>query len=212
MGRSHLPEKGYLTIDELLAAIDGENGQGCRRLYDTYRHRFEVSPGSSHNHQCWPGGYIDHVVDAMNTGSKVYDLYHSLRPLPFPKSDVLLIVFLHDLEKSFRYTEEDGTPVQNPVFVAKEELEIFKRDLIAHFGITLTPQQSNALEFVEGIRDHKYRRDARVMGELAVLCHIADLTSARLWYNHLLPYGDPWQGARRVNPQASNIVLPSEWY
>src|SRR5436190_24317867 len=108
MGITHSPQEKshYLTIDQLLANIEGVNGEGCRRLYDTYRHRFEVSPGSSHNHQHWPGGYIDHVVDAMNIGAKVYDLYNSLRLLPFSKSDVLLIVFLHDLEKPFRYTKE----------------------------------------------------------------------------------------------------------
>jgi hypothetical protein len=205
-------ENRYQTIDELLAAIEGTNGEACRQLYETYRHRFEVSPGSSHNHQHWPGGYIDHVTDAMNIGSQVYNLYNSLRPLPFSKSDVLLIVFLHDLEKPFRYTEEDGTPIEKPAFIEKEELEAFKRGLIDEFGIELTPQQSNALEFVEGIRDHKYQRNARVMGELAVVCHIADLTSARLWYNHPLAEDDPWQGAKRVNAKAADVVLPSEWY
>ncbi|HEU5122183.1 MAG TPA: hypothetical protein VFT59_05030 [Candidatus Saccharimonadales bacterium] len=205
-------ENSYFTIDELLAAIDDPNGEDCRRLYAMYRRRFEMSPGSSHNHQAWPGGYIDHVVDAMNIGYKVYDLYNSLRPLPFSKSDVLLIVFLHDLEKPFRYTNEDGTLVETPVFLEKEQLEEFKRQLITQAGITLTPQQSNALEFVEGIRDHKYRKDARVMSELAVICHIADLTSARLWFNHPLAVGDPWPGAQRQHPAAAGFVLPSEWY
>jgi len=206
------PERNhYLSIDALLGAIEGPNGEACRRLYDTYRHRFEASPGSSHNHQAWPGGYLDHVVDAMNIGGSVYDLYDSLRPLPFSKSDVYLIVFLHDLEKPFRYTAEDGTLVPEPPRVEKAELEAFKRDLIAESGIELTSQQANALEFVEGIRDDKYRKDARVMGELAVVCHIADLTSARLWYNHPLPAnGDPWQGAQRLSPAAGDIVLPSE--
>src|SRR5688572_23699795 len=198
MEREQSPDaNNYLPISELLAQIEGPNGEGCRRLFETYQHRFEVSPGSSHNHQHWPGGYRDHVGEAMNIGAQVYDLYNSLRPLPFTKSDVLLIVFLHDLEKPFRYTDEDGTLIENPTPADKEKLEAFKRNLISEFGIQLSPQQSNALEFVEGIRDHKYRKDRRVMGELAVICHIADLTSARLWFNHPLPSDDPWQGSIR---------------
>lgn len=212
-GPSDLKEQSsYLPIADLLNAIEGPNGDACRRLYEDMRARFEISPGSSHNHQAWPGGYVDHITDAMNIGAQVYHLYNSLRPLPFPLSDVLLIVFLHDLEKPYRYTDVNGTEIPNPPRQSKDELERFKLGIMTQYGIELTPQQANALEFVEGIRDHKYSNQERRMGELAVICHIADLTSARLWFNHPLPTDDPWQGSQRINPAAQDTTLPSEWY
>jgi len=201
----------YFDIDTLLGMIDGDNGEACRRIYDDFKDEFNTAPGSSHNHQAWPGGYVDHVTDAMNVGLSVYNLYNERRPLPFSASDVLLIVYLHDLEKPFKYTYSEGrVSEKREEFPDKASGESFKRDLIKRYGIQLTPMQDNALEFVEGIRDHKYQRGKRVMGELAVVCHIADLTSARLWYNHPLADDDPWSGSIRQNPDANEIVLPSE--
>lgn len=202
----------YYTIEELLDMIEGSNGEACRRIYADHKEGFEAAPGSRHNHQYWPGGYIDHVTDAMNIGLHVYDSYNNLRPLPFSASDVLLIVYLHDLEKPFVYKmQNDGSVDINPELTEKAAREAFKRDFIDQYGIELSPLQDNALEFVEGIRDHKYKNTSRVMGELAVVCHIADLTSARLWYNHPSSENDPWNGAKRRNPAAHDITLPSEF-
>ncbi len=77
-------------------------------------------------------------------------------------------------------------------------------EVMAEYGIELDAQQANAMHYVEGIRDSEYTNQARLMGELAALCHCADTLSARMWYNHPLPESqDPWQGAARVNPIAT---------
>lgn len=201
----------YFTIESLLDMIEGENGEACRRIYAVLKDEFSAAPGSSHNHQAWPGGYVDHVTDAMNVGLSVFELYNERRPLPFTASDVLLIVYLHDLEKPFKYTYADNSVNEKrEQFPDKSAGEVFKRELIEKYGIQLNDMQDNALEFVEGIRDHKYQRGKRVMGELAVVCHIADLTSARLWYNHPLANDDSWSGSKRQNAGATEITLPSE--
>lgn len=212
MSETISPSPEYYNIDELLEMIEGENGDACRRIYDDLKDKFISATGSSHNHQAWPGGYLDHVTDAMNIGLSVYHLYNDRRPLPFSASDVLLIVYLHDLEKPFKYRYlADGSIETSADFPDKATGEQQKYALIEQYDIRLSDMQANALEFVEGIRDHKYQRGRRVMGELAVICHIADLTSARLWYNHPLADGDPWKGSRRNNPAASEITLASEF-
>ena len=205
-------EKPYYDAETLLGMIEGSNGDACRRMHSDFIDKFVAAPGSRHNHQYWPGGYYDHVTEVMNLGLTVYDTYNSRRPLPFSASDVLLIVYLHDLEKPFVYTyNEDGSIDKNLALLEKADREAFKKKMIDEYGIELSPMQDNALEFVEGMRDHKYKNTARVMGELAVVCHIADLTSARLWYNHPLAENDPWSGSVRINPAARDITLPSEF-
>jgi hypothetical protein len=208
----HHEKQPYYDIDTLLGMIEGGNGEACRQMHEDFRDKFLASPGSRHNHQYWPGGYIDHVTDAMNVGLTVYETYNDRRPLPFSASDVLMIVYLHDLEKPFVYTyNEDGSVDKNPELLEKSAREAFKRNLIDEYGFEFTPMQDNALEFVEGIRDSKYSNTSRVMGELAVLCHIADLTSARLWYNHPLAENDSWIGSKRQNPAAADVTLASEF-
>ena len=201
----------YYSLPELLRQIPGPNGDACRRMYEDYRELFEAAPGSSHNHQAWPGGYVDHVTDAMNTVSVLYDALCAARPLPFDKADALLVIFLHDLEKPFKFSfDAEGNLVDNPAIPDKAARAAKRLEVMAEYGIELGALQANALYFVEGIRDSEYTNRARLMGELAALCHSADVLSARMWYNHPLPTGqDPWQGAARVNPVAT-LMIESE--
>lgn len=201
----------YLNLDELLSLIPGSNGEVVRRLYDNYKNLFEAAPGSSHNHQAWPGGYIDHVTDAMNISLVLYDTFQTIRPLPFSRSDPPFIMFLHDLEKPFKYTiDDDGNLTDNPAIPDKKARAAVRDKIMSDYGIKLDAQQSNAMRYVEGIRDSEYTNEARIMGELATICHMADTASARLWYNYPLAESDPWRRAKRVNPKAANFVLESE--
>jgi len=63
-------------------------------------------------------------------------------------------------------------------------------------GIALTAAQENALRYVEG-ESHEYSNRHRTMGPLAAFCHLCDVTSARIWFDHPLTEHDPWTGARR---------------
>ncbi|HSX44194.1 MAG TPA: hypothetical protein VLE69_02765 [Candidatus Saccharimonadales bacterium] len=203
----------YKDLDALLEEVPGTNGAACWAIYEDYQKLFETAPGSSHNHQTWPGGYADHVTDAMNIVSGLYDtLAATGRSLPFTKADALLVIFLHDLEKPFKFKiDEDGTLTDNPDIPDKQARAAKRLEVMAKYGIQLDEQQANAMKYVEGIRDDEYTPEARVMGELAALCHCADVLSARLWYNYPLPEGqDEWSSNGRTNSSAASFVLRSE--
>ena len=73
---------------------------------------------------------------------------------------------------------------------------------IAFAGITareiiLTPEEENGMKYVEGEFDD-YSNRRRAMGPLAALCHLADVTSARIGFDHPLDKNDSWVGARRI--------------
>jgi hypothetical protein len=127
--------------------------------------------GSTHNHQAWDGGYLDHVAEVMNIAVRLYADLTAMRQLPFTLSDALIVLYLHDLEKPF--TGSLGLP--------KQERREFRDALIVTHGIELSPIQQNALTYVEVEFD--YTNTERKMGELACFCHICDVLSARLWYD-----------------------------
>ncbi|MEB3340037.1 hypothetical protein, partial [Okeania sp.] len=79
--------------------IDKPNGSKCLQLLEENRQLFQTVRGSTHNHQAWVGGYIDHIQEVMNIAYSFYHHLNGLRTLPFSLSDVLLVTFLHDLEK-----------------------------------------------------------------------------------------------------------------
>ena len=160
----------YLTIHELLKLIPGS--EPLERILSDHRDRVFKAPGSSHNHQAWEGGYVDHVQETMNTARWLYD--SCPRKLPFELADALVVLFLHDIEKPWK----DGMQ-----FKTKEARRIFRGALIAEYGIRLWPEQENALRYVEGVPDSEYTPGERTMGELAAFCHMCDIASARIWHD-----------------------------
>lgn len=195
MGKS--PDR--LTIEELVELIDEPNRSACKRLLVENRTLFEKARGSTHNHQTWDGGYIDHVTDGMNFGFHFYPFMASFgRPLPFSLSDALLVFFLHDLEKPWRIQVLPSGEVTNREGLAtKEEFKQFREAKLVEYGFTLTPAQMNGLTYVEG--EYKdYSSLYRVMNELAAFCHAIDNLSARLWYDYPKAQGDEWAGAGRL--------------
>lgn len=91
----------YLSFRECIDLIP--NGTVLVNLVASNFDRILKAPGSSHNHQAWEGGYADHVAETMNIACQLYFMFDDLRGLPFVLSDPLVVMFLHDLEKPWKY-------------------------------------------------------------------------------------------------------------
>jgi hypothetical protein len=69
----------WLTIEENIDCIDEPHRSVCHRILEDNRQLFETVQGSTHNHQAWPGGYIDHITDGMNYCRHLYDFNAAFR-------------------------------------------------------------------------------------------------------------------------------------
>lgn len=204
-----MPE--YSELPAMIAMIDEPNRTACLRLWEDNRELFRQAPGSSHNHQAWTGGYQDHITEAMNLWLLLYGAFEStgrLDQLPeherFSRSDGLLVLFWHDVEKLWTCVLEDGAPVsagsgklvRKPEFASKIVRKQLAEAKIRHYGVVLNPSLRNALDYVEGIRDSDYSPDDRRMLPLAALCHACDMLSARAFYGFPLAADDAWGAIR----------------
>lgn len=188
----------YFSVEELIGMIDPLYRESCLKILSENRALFQVVQGSKHNHQAWPGGYFDHVQEIMNTARVLYEAMNTLRPLPFSLSDVLVVTFFHDIEKPWKYERgEDGQLREIESLCSKVAQHEFRARKLAEYGITLTSVQQNGLRYVEG-ESVDYSGWERRMEPLATLCHMADVASARLWFDHPLIQDDPWEGAQRI--------------
>lgn len=194
----------YLTFNELFDLM--EDSDKYERIFFESKGIMVEAAGSSHNHQAWEGGYLDHVVETMNIACQQFLWMSRARKLPFTRSEALQVMFLHDLEKPWKYTKQGTIHVGDvglfspederfnwralPV-KTKEERKAFRAAVIKHYGIKLSEEQDNALEYVEGVPDSKYTPGERTMGELAAFCHCCDIISARLWHDRgqKVPHG-----------------------
>ena len=193
----------YLTIDALVELIDEPACSSAKNILQDNRALFERSRGSTHNHQTWNGGYIDHVTDGMNYARHLYAMTTSIgRPLPFTLSDALLIFFLHDLEKPWRIlVQQSGVAINRPGLDTKKAFKSFREMKLAEYNLVLTPDQFNGLTYVEG-EGVDYKSTERVMNELAAFCHMVDVWSARIAFSYPAPSGhDEWLGAERIRSQ-----------
>ncbi|MDB4984490.1 MAG: hypothetical protein JWM20_669 [Patescibacteria group bacterium] len=163
-------------ITELINLINEPNRSRCSQLLADYSERFALAPGSKTKHQAWPGGYLDHVAEIMNLAKILYETTSSIRQLPFSLGSAILVLFLHDLEKPFKYVEptmhfQDDTAKEN-----------FISDMIARYSIKLSDDEQNALKYIHG-EGHDYNSNTRVQGPLAAFVHICDTWSARIWFD-----------------------------
>lgn len=170
--------------------IDEPSCSACHRILANNWELFRETPGSSHNHQNWPGGYFDHIREVMNIAVALYGFLSSIRPLPFSLSDLLLVLFLHDIEKPWKYGH-------GLLLHTKKERHEFRMKKLAEYSVVLTPDQENGMYYVEG-EGEDYSNTQRVMGSLACVAHMCDIASARLWFDHPA-VDDTWCGAKRVN-------------
>lgn len=178
--------------------IDELNRSACFRILTENRKLFQTVQGSTNNHQNWPGGYFDHVQEIMNIAVVLYERLSSIRPLPFSLSDLLLVVYLHDVEKPWKYElRDDGQLHHKATMQNKEDHQRFRMAKLTEYGVVFTPKQENGMKYAEGeLNDYSNRR--RVMGPLACVAHMCDVASARLWFDHPMEEIDPWLGAKRI--------------
>jgi hypothetical protein len=205
----------YLALGEFYAIM--ANGDKLKQIVEDHWDKIKAAPGSSNNHQAWPGGYLDHVIETLNIARWLYQTCP--REFPFNLSAALEVMFLHDLEKPWKhaprqepqctcghsrerhwdegcimcgsegkkkcslYVEVVPRHAREFAFMDKKERRQFRTDLIQKFGIDLTPEQNNALRYVEGVPDNEYTSDERTMNELAGFCHCCDIFSARVWHD-----------------------------
>jgi hypothetical protein len=172
----------YYNLEDLIKMIDEPNQSICLKILEENLTLFQTAQGSSHNHQAWQGGYADHIEDVMNISVVIYKQLDVLRPLPFSLSDVLLVLFLHDIEKPWKYEIVDGSLRIKTELIEKEAQKEFRSRKLKEYGISLTTDQENGMKYVEG--EYKdYSSHHRAMNPLAALCHLADVTSARIWFD-----------------------------
>lgn len=187
------------SLDQLIDLIDKKQRDTIKQILVDNQELFRVAHGSSHNHQNWPGGYLDHVTECMNLAADFYMLLNSKRKLDFTLSEALVVLFLHDIEKPWRYrlNEESGQLETIPEMLDKPARAQNRNQTIASYGLVLNTRQLNAMKYVEGELDD-YTPSRRMMWPLAAFCHLCDVWSARGWPNFPATYNDPWLGAKRI--------------
>ena len=129
-------------ISKYLNILQGDNREGCKRMWNYFIEKCNTAKGSSHNHQYWEGGYFDHIKEIMDYAEILYNSMSKYRTLPFTLSDAILILFLHDIEKPIKY----GTNLSVSHMSNHEIRDMLMKD----YCISLSEYQLNGLNYKIG--------------------------------------------------------------
>lgn len=176
---SILQDERYANLEELIDMIEEPNRSACKRIYLENKSIFKQSKGSSVKHQAWEGWYLDHVRDIMNIAIELHGNLSKHRPLHFSLSDALLILFLHDLEKPWKYA---GNEQQKAELRGFQDYKDFIKSKIIEYWFQLTDEHWNGLKYVHG-EWSDYDPKVRIQWPLAAFVHICDTISARIWFD-----------------------------
>lgn len=168
----------HITVleDYIVNYVEPNLATKCILLIREHHERIFKSKGSKTKHQAWDGGFSEHLVETFQIAVPLYDMMNDRRKLPFSISDVIFVLFIHDLEKPFKYVE----PIQK---ITPSMVKGFIMHLLAEFRIELTPEQLNALIYIHG-EGEDYNPNERVQLPLAAFVHACDVLSARVWFDY----------------------------
>lgn len=175
-----LEKEKYYTFEEIINIIDEPNRTSCKNIYTDNKEIFEKAKWSTLKHQSWEWWYLDHIMEISNIAIKLYKTLSIWnRKFDFTLSDALLTLFLHDLEKPWKYAWNEKQ---------KKELESFPdykdfiKSKVKQYWFLLTDEHLNALKYVHWEWDD-YDPNLRVQWPLWAFIHICDTISARIWFN-----------------------------
>ena len=83
--------------------FEGKRKDQLKSMYESFAERMMLAPASGieHFHNCFAGGYVDHVLRVMDCSEKLHDLWSSMGAdmSNYTKEELMFCALNHDLGK-----------------------------------------------------------------------------------------------------------------
>lgn len=154
------------------------------KLYDDLEEKLRNNPASIKYHHNYPAGLYVHTLEVMQFALDIFETYKEKFINYFTRDDVILVTFIHDLEKVTKYKKNpsQNTNGFNWTYFLYNYSKLDMNDtaevvsIIARYNIFLDDIHLNAITLHHG----GWSVDKGKMKELAALLHIADLLSCNI--------------------------------
>jgi len=160
--------------------------------YYTLKDKIDFYPSARKYHHWWRAGWGDHTAQVMELGISLYKTASSYEEIKdFNIDDVVLVSFVHDLDKLWRY-ELLKEPKSNQLFEYRKDIPPYAENSKAvaecfRNGIQLTDKHIEAIDHHHGGYSFDlssvYSKGTS-MTTLSVILNSADMLSYYLWGNN----------------------------
>jgi len=197
MGKQDTEAQWKLLMSIIDKYIESPRKELLIKMYEELSERVLTAPASSHSerHNCFPGGYIDHVNRVVKCAIKLYDTWTSLGSdnTKYTLEEVVFAAINHDLGKIGSKTLEYYIPndsrwhvERGQIYKINPKLNFMKvpdRSLftLQEFGVAVTENEFLAIKLHDGLYgkgNESYlmagSADFALKTDLPILIHHAD--------------------------------------
>ena len=200
-----------------------ERREGLLKMYETLKDKIITAPASGieHFHNCFPGGYVDHVLRVKDCAINIYDLWENMGAniSNYTKEELLFVALNHDLGKIGDLDHDHYIP--NPSeWHRKNQGKIYSTNpdiihmsvphrglwLLQEHGIKVSKNEMIAILVHDGTYDDanstylkSYLPERSLRTNLPIIIHHADHMASRIEYEN-------WEkvGTKQIKPNFTN--------
>ena len=182
-----------MEIIDFLELTDDKYKENLLKLYNDIKNSLQTMPAAIRHHHSEFGGLYRHILEVIKISVCLFENFkNSLQKRNIEKSDVILVSFIHDLEKvnkyklnknydpSLKYTKgykETEFGINYDIISTNDTAKVTQ--ICAKYGIILSDNHINAITYHHG----GWSVDAQyaTLHPLAAILHSADLISSTLF-------------------------------
>ena len=193
--------------------FEGDRKDRLLQMYEQLKDRMMFAPasGTEHFHSCYPGGYVQHVLNIVNLVKDIKDMWYNNGAYmdDYTEEELVFAALHHDLGKvgdlsNDNYIANDSEwhrKNQGKIYVTNPELQYMTAPdrgiwILNQFGIKISLNEMLGIKLADGMYDDgnikyfkTYSKDTTLKSNLPYIIHHADMTTTRIEYEQWL-YSD----------------------
>ena len=204
------PEQLQSNWDKLIELIEetfeGERKEKLLEMYEHFKDRIMFAPasGQEHFHNCFPGGYVEHILNIVHYSKEFYKVWKDNGAYvdDYTEEELVFAALHHDLGKAGTLTEDHYIPnpsewhrknqgknyTNNPdlKFMTPPDRGIW---ILNQFGIKMTENEYIGIKLTDGMYDEgniqylkSFAPEKKLKSNMQHILHQADMTTTRIEY------------------------------
>ena len=223
-----LKENWDNLINLVSETFSGERKEKLLKMYNYFEDRMMFSPasGTAHFHNCFIGGYVEHILHITNIAKKLFSMYRELDAhIDYTEEEVIFAALHHDLGKVGDLNNDYYVPNDSKWHIENQG-KYYKRGkdlnfmtvtdraiyLLNHFGVSMTENEYLALRLTDGMYEEanktylmQYLDENKVKSNISILLHQADMLASRIEYENW-----KYQDDKNLKPESVKIINKQE--
>ena len=202
--------------DKLISIIeDTFNGDRKQKLLDMYNYfqdRMMLSPASGHEHfhSCYPGGYVQHILNIVHYTKQFYKIWKDGGAYmdDYTEKELLFSAIHYNLGKigDLEFNNYKPNPSdwhrknQGKLYINNSDLSFMTSSdrsiwILNQFDIKLTQNEYIGIKLANGMYDDgniqylkTYMQEKKLKSNLSLIIHQVDITTTRIEYENWLNF------------------------